>query len=90
MGSGMSESKDCDLSRRGKKTSKGTRILTTKSTLLRSISRRCYLYPSTRTSKSKRTKKTSAPPLQYSGLSLLLSFVSPSLHFSRFKAWHDQ
>ena len=42
MGSGMSESKDCDFSRRGKKTSTGTRVLTTQSTLLRSISRRYY------------------------------------------------
>jgi len=43
MGSGMSESKDCDFSWRGKKTSNGTRVITTQSRLLRSISRRCYI-----------------------------------------------
>jgi type 1 fimbria pilin len=100
MGAGMSESKDCDLSRRGKKTSKGTCVITIKSTLLRSISRRFntleHSLPDVasrsfrRRGEVGRTKKNNAPPLQFSGLSLLLSFVSPSLHFSRFKARHDQ
>lgn len=93
MGSGMSESKDCDFSWRGKKTSKGTRVITTGSTLLRSISRRCYLYPRTSTSTRTRTKenqRSATPALQYSVLPIRLSFVTSSLHFSRFKARHDQ
>jgi hypothetical protein len=115
MGSGMSESKDCDFSRRGKKTSKGTCVLTIQSTLLRSISRRYYTlsehslpdvasplarhsFPefrrrefqtTGRSQEDEKKRRSGTPPLQYSVLPLLLSFVTPSLHFFRFKARHD-
>jgi len=87
MGSGMSESKDCDFSWRGKKTSKATRIITTKSTLLRSISRP-VLHISEH--EDEKNQRSDTPPLRYSLPPLPLSFVTPSLHFSRFKARHDQ
>ncbi len=66
MGCGMSDNKDCHGRWRRDRSSNRTRIVTTKSRLLRSISRRCYIHPSTRTSTSPRTKKTNASVLHHS------------------------
>jgi hypothetical protein len=95
MGSGTSESKDCDFSWRGKKTSKGTCVITTKSTLLRSISRRVNTFEHEDEHEHEDEKSAPNPILHYSTTPvlrsfLLLSFITPSLHFSRFKARHDQ